>query len=107
MLHTGYILFITETGGGFDANNDPVAPVKVLGEYLPCNLRTITHNYLLLAQDGQHLQARYSAMIDGYYDLTNVQSVAFRDYDSKELGTFQIQLKEHLGLLVKQTKVVV
>ena len=46
MVDTGYISFITQTGGGGqDANGNPVSAVKSASDFVPCNLSVVTKEY--------------------------------------------------------------
>lgn len=109
MLNTGYISFISETGGGFDSNGNPIAATKVLSSYRPCNIQTLTKEYRLLV-DGQYLEARFSIIVDDFkisdLDLTNLTEVSLQDSNNVDLGTFQVQNKETLSF-TNRLKIVV
>ena len=109
MLNTGFISFITETAGGFDAFGNPIAATKVLSTYRACNILTLTKEYRLLV-DGQYKEARFSVMIDNSdisdLVLTDLKEVSLQDQNNVSLGTFQVQNKEPL-VFVNKLKIVV
>jgi len=109
MVKTGYISFITEIGGGYDANGNPTASTKVNSAYFPCNLSVITRQYLTLA-DGQVLQAKYSIVVDNFQvaaiDLSGLKEVQLQDSKQNNLGRFQVQNREFLDL-TQRLKIVV
>lgn len=109
MLNNGFISFVTETGGGFDANGNPTAATKTFSAFIPCNLNTVTHEYKTLV-DGQYLQANYIVTVDAYrllaLTLTNLKEVQLADDKNNNLGSFQVQLKENLNF-VNAVKIVV
>ena len=57
MIKTGYISFVTESGGGYDSDGNPIASTKVYSDYIECNLKTITKKYEFIV-DGQYIQAK-------------------------------------------------
>ena len=63
MIKTGYISFISETGGGYDSNGNPVAATKTQTDYIGCNLEVIKKEYKTFI-DGQYKQASYSVYVD-------------------------------------------
>lgn len=109
MVKTGYISFITESGGGFDANGNVLSPTKSFSDYFECNLKTVTKELQFIV-DGQYIQAKYSIYIDadllGDIDLETVNSISLRDNNSNDLGEFQIHNKEYLNL-TKRIKIIV
>jgi len=109
MVKTGYISFITESGGGYDSNGNPTASTKVNSAYFPCNLSVVTRQYITLA-DGQALQAKYSIVVDNFLiaaiDLSSLKEVQLQDSKQSNLGKFQVQNKEFLDL-TKRLKIVV
>jgi DNA-binding transcriptional regulator YhcF (GntR family) len=52
MVKTGYILFVTEIGGGQDTSGNPIPSTKTLSSWIPCNLNTIRKEYKIVV-DGQ------------------------------------------------------
>lgn len=109
MVKTGCISFITESGGGYDANGNPTAPTKVNSTYFPCNIAVINRQYITLS-DGQVLQAQYSIVIDNFLisaiDLSGLKEVQLQDSKANNLGKFQVQNREFLDL-TKRLKIVV
>ena len=113
MIKTGYISFITETGGGQDADGNTIATAKVSSAFLECNLKVITKRYETFI-DGQYKQASYSMYVDiskfktldPAISLTDVSVVDLRDNNSNSLGSFQIHNVEYLNLS-KRIKIVV
>lgn len=97
MLNTGYISFITETGGGFDTNRNPIPASKVNSNYFPCNLKIVKRAYLLLV-DGQQMQAKYTMIIDCFeistLNLDNLTEVQLQDSENNDLGVFQVITKD-------------
>lgn len=63
MIKTGYISFITQTGGGYDSDGNPIVPVTTISAYIECNLKTVKKEYKTFI-DGQYKQAAYSVYID-------------------------------------------
>lgn len=109
MVKTGYISFITESGGGYDSSGNPTAPTKVNSAYFPCNISVINRQYITLS-DGQVLQAKYSIVIDNFLisaiDLSSLKEVQLQDSKTNNLGKFQVQNREFLDL-TKRLKIVV
>jgi len=109
MLSTGYISFVSETGGGFDGNGNPTTATKVSTSFTPCNILVVTKEYRLFA-DGQAQQAKFSVYIDYYqiytFDLSALTEVTLHDSKLNNLGTYQVQNKEYLDLS-KRLKIVV
>lgn len=109
MLNTGYISFITETGGGQDSNGNPLPSVKVNSDYFACSLAVIKKEYLTLV-DGQYLQSAYSIIIDNFQietiRLEDFKEVQIQDPEGNNLGVFQVQNKEFFPFTSK-LKVVV
>lgn len=113
MVKTGYISFITEIGGGYDADGNPVAAVKVNSVYVSCNLATVKKEYIFLV-DGQIQQAKYSCYIDNdkvssldpVIDISTVKSIQLQDNRAYDLGIFQVQNVEYLEL-TKRIKLIV
>jgi hypothetical protein len=104
MFKTGYISFITETGGGFDSNMNPISSTKVNSIYYPCNLSTNTNGYKFI-QDGLYVDASYSIYIDAL-DITIESKVQLRDNHENDLGVFLVQNKEFLDI-TKRIKIIV
>lgn len=106
MIKTGYISFITSTGGGQDANGNPIAPVETVSEFIVCNLKTVTREYKFMVE-GQYIQAKYSCYVEQYMidalgvDLTTVKNVKLQDNNGNLIDTFQVQYIEYLNLLSK------
>ena len=113
MIKTGYISFITETGGGQDADGNTIASTKVSSAFIECNLKVITKEYKTFI-DGQYRQASYSMYIDStkfnsldpVVVMNTINFVELKDNDSNSLGTFQIHNVEYL-YLSKRIKIVV
>jgi hypothetical protein len=109
MVNNGFISFITETGGGFDANRNPIPATKVNSIYVPCNTNVVTREYRVYS-DGQFKQAQYSVYVDSYlirtFDLSALKEIELQDKNGVNLGKFQVQNKETL-VLSGQLKIVV
>ena len=110
MVKTGYISFITESGGGYDVNGNPVAATKTATDFIKCNLRVFTKEYRTLV-DGQYLQGSYSCYIQQILlpetlVLSAVMKVQIQDNNAHPLGSFQIQNVEYLNL-TQRVKLVV
>jgi len=111
MVKTGYISFITETGGGQDADGNTIASTPVNSDYIECNLKTITKKYEFVV-DGQYVQAKFSMIIDQdkvsvlnpVIDLQSVNSVQIKDNNSNDLGKHQVHNLEYLNL-TKRVKI--
>ena len=111
MVKTGYISFITETGGGQDEDGNTIASTPVNSEYVECNLKTITKKYEFVV-DGQYVQAKYSVYIDNdkvnlldpVIDLKTINSVQIKDNNSNDLGKHQVHNLEYLNL-TKRVKI--
>ena len=99
MLNTGFISFITKTGGGFDANGNPLPVIDTNSDYLPCALMVNTKEFKTLV-DGQWLDSKYQMLIDNYLisdlDLSDLTEVQLQDSQASDLGKFQVQNKEPL-----------
>lgn len=97
MLNTGYISFITESGGGFDSNGNPLPSTDINSDYFPCSLQVVKKEYLTLV-DGQYQQAAYSVIVDNFQieaiRLTDFKSVQLQDPELNDLGVFQVHNKE-------------
>jgi hypothetical protein len=110
MLNTGFISFITETGGGFDSNNNPIAPVSVLSDYIQCNLSVAKSNYQIVV-NGEALLASYIMYIEHNdlpddFDLSLVHDIQLQDADGTALGKYRVQYKGNCNF-VKRLKIVV
>ncbi len=113
MVKTGYISFITETGGGQDADGNTIATGKTPSAFIECNLQVIKKEYKTFI-DGQYKQASYSIYIDSskFYgldpviNLESINLVSLKDNNSNDLGEFQIHNKEYLNLM-QRIKIVV
>lgn len=100
---TGYISFITETGGGKDADGNSVPSTPVLSAYLPCNIHVVTREYFM-SVDGQQQQAKYSVYLEqSKFDelepvlsLESIFKVNVQDSNNNDLGTHQIGSREYL-----------
>ena len=111
MVKTGYLSFITETGGGQDEDGNTIASTTVNSEYVECNLKTITKKYEFIV-DGQYVQAKFSLIIDQdkiknlspTIELESVNSVQIKDNNSNDLGKHQVHNLEYLNL-IKRVKI--
>lgn len=111
MIKTGYISFITESGGGYDSNRNPVATTPVNSDFIECNKKVVTHKYEFIV-DGQYIQAKYSLIIDQdkisalvpTIDLEAVNQVQIKDNNSNDLGIHQVQNLEYMNL-TKRVKI--
>lgn len=105
MIKTGYISFITESGGGQDTKGNSLPSVKVNSDYIECNLNTVNKQYKFVV-DGQYIQAKYSIYIDQdkinalvpTIDLETINQVQIQDNNTNDLGSHQIQVLEYLNL---------
>lgn len=99
MVNNGYVSFIAEAGGGFDADRNPIAPAPTPSTYRNCNLKENRHVYIVV-EDGQKLLVKYSIVVDltEIEDIvfSNVNKISLRDADANDLGTFRIQSKQKL-----------
>lgn len=113
MIKTGYISFITETGGGKDADGNTIASTKVSSEFIECNLKVITKKYETFI-DGQYKQASYSMYVDSVkfnsldpvIQMNSVNLVTLKDNNSNILGELQVHNTEYLNL-TKRIKIIV
>lgn len=108
MVKTGYISFVTETLATQDENGNWVPGTKTQTDFVKCNLKTITSEYITL-QDGQVKQASYSIYIDNYLVsiyLETVSEIVLQDNRNNDLGNHQIMNVEYLELS-KRIKIVV
>jgi len=110
MVRTGYIAFITESGGGQDTDGDPVSANKVTSAFVACNLQVVKKEYKVWVE-GQFKDAKYSVYVDNDQipdgvEITTVKEVHLQDNKQLDLGVYQIQNIEFLRLLA-QTKIVV
>lgn len=111
MVKTGYISFITETGGGYDTNGNPIASIPVNSDFIECNLKTITRKYEFIV-DGQYIQAKYSLYVDQdkinnlnpSIDLQVVNQIQIKDNNSNDIGKHQVHNLEYLNL-TKRVKI--
>lgn len=104
MLNTGYIAFISQSGGGFDANGNPIPTVDILSDYFVCSLKRITKELVTLV-DGQYEKASYSIIIDNF-EISSItdftfKKVSIKDSDSTDLGTFQLHDKHFFSFTSK------
>ena len=105
MIKTGYISFITESGGGYDNDGNPIPLTDVNSDYIECNLKTITRKYEFVV-DGQYVQAKYSMIVDldkintldPTIDLAKVNEVQLKDNNSNYIGTYQVHNLEPMNL---------
>ena len=108
MVNTGYISFITFSGGGFDSKGRPIVETKVSSDYYPCNLATVKREYKVLSE-GQYRVASFSVYVDSdsvkEVVLNQINEVELKDADGNELGSFQIINMEYLKLM-KRVKIV-
>jgi hypothetical protein len=110
MVKTGYIAFITEAGGGQDANGNPIAADKVPSVFVECNLKVAKKEYKVWVE-GQWRDAKYSVYVDNCLipdgvDITKITEVQLQDNRQLDLGVHQIHNMEYLELM-NQTKIVV
>lgn len=110
MLNSGYISFISETGGGFTSTGDPLPSVKTESAFITCNLNVLTREYKVLI-DGTYTNAKYSIYLDQVLfeplelDLQTIQQVTLQDSNQNSLGTYRIQSREYLNL-TKRIKII-
>ena len=105
MVKTGYISFITNSGGGYDENGNAVAPSIVNSDYVECNLATVNKDYKFFV-DGQYIQAKYSIYVDSdkisslipTISIENIKSVSIKNNNADLIGSFQVQNLEYLNL---------
>jgi len=99
MINMAYIVFIQETGGGYDDSGNPIASTKTKSNPIPCNLEVVSRQYVIVV-DGQQQQASYSAIVDverlSAIDVQTCKSIELQDYFKNSLGTYQLQNKEYL-----------
>lgn len=104
MVNNGYIAFISESGGGYDVDGNPIAPTRSISANFPCNLLVNRRGYKVLV-DGQWEDAKYSIIIESYrvssIDLPSISQVILQDPRNNPLGEFQIQNQEYLDLTQK------
>lgn len=108
MVKTGYISFITETGGGKDENGNIIAPTKTNSEYIECNLKTVTRE-LKFVVDGQYVNAKYSIYLEQYLimgldpeiDPQTINEIQLQDNNQNNIGIFQVHNLEYLNLTSK------
>jgi len=108
MVKTGYISFFQETAPTQDDNGNWIPGVKTQTDFVECNLKVITKEYIRL-QDGQVKQASYSMYIDNNLvtiDLETVNEIELQDNRGNSLGNHQIMNVEYLELS-KKIKIVV
>ena len=113
MVKTGYISFVTETGGGQDVDGNTISTVKTSSAFIDCNLKVVTKKYETFI-DGQYKQASYSIIIDlikfNVLDpavvLTDISMVDLRDNNNNSLDRFQIHRIDYMNL-TKKIKIVV
>lgn len=109
MVKTGYISFISQTGGGQDADGNPVSPVKTNSSYVECNLAVITSKYEFIV-DGQYKQAEYSIYVESDkirdIDVQSIKEIQIHDNNDNDIGVFQIGNVEYLNLS-KKVKIIV
>lgn len=110
MVNTGYISFIVETGGGFDAQRNPIAATKTPSDYFPCNLKPVIDKYASYTE-GQFKQAAFSIVIDNSIipdtiDINSITEVQLIDLSDNYLGIYQVQSRYH-SALTSNIKVVV
>lgn len=110
MVKTGYISFYSQTGGGKDADGNPLAPTPAWTVYIDCNLKTITKEYKFLI-DGQYQLAKYSIYINSNtipseVVLSSLNQVKLQDNNQNELGKFQVGDLQYLNLS-KRVKIIV
>ena len=63
IIENGTLQTIEKTGGGMK-NGKPVKVEEVIGNPIPCNLKTITHNHKGKTIDGVFTQASFEVLID-------------------------------------------
>lgn len=108
MVKTGYIALVSEIGGGFDANRNPIPPSEIVGDYLPCNISDGDSRYSYY-EDGQYKTPTYIIVIDLHW-ISNVpitdNYITLKNTKNEDLGKFQIQNIQYLDL-TKRVKIVV
>lgn len=109
MVNTGYISFIVQTGGGFDDDRNPIAPVDTPSNYISCNLAVVTKEYKTLISE-QYQNASYKVLIDNWVIadllgdinirayLSALTQIQLQDANNNDLGIFQIQNREFLDI---------
>lgn len=109
MIDTGYISFITESGGGFDGDGNPVSPVLTNSEYVPCNIKVLvglsTGRYKTYPE-GMYKEFLYSIIVDKLripqgIDITKVTQVSLQGALKEAKGTFHVQDIEVLKITNK------
>lgn len=103
MIKTGYIAFVTQTGGGFDpVTGFPIASTETVTDLIKCNLETVRREFRIMV-DGEYTDAKYSIYLDENkvpetVDINTVEQIKVYDNNSNLLDTFRLDNIEFLKL---------
>lgn len=93
IIENGTLQTIEKTGGGMK-NGKPVKVEEVIGNPIPCNLKTITHNHKGKTIDGVFTQASFEVLID--VPVFSAERVILTDNRGVRFGEFRVQDIQHL-----------
>jgi len=111
MVKTGYIIFVTNSGGGFNGNGDPLPATNVDSNPIEANLQVVRKEYIIVDANQQQRQASFICYVDKDkiptgINLNTLVEIKLKDVRSNDLGTFQTQNIEFLDI-TKRIKIVV
>lgn len=94
IIANGYISAKIKTGGGLDANGNPVLPSVDFGDPIPCNIKTNKNSLIGKSNGNTFTVASYEILIEanGYEEGT----VQLTDLSGKAIGEFPIMEIEPL-----------
>lgn len=115
MVKTGYIAFISESGGGQDSNFNPTPVVKTTSDFIECNLAVATQGAglkYIVVDSGEVKPIKYTCIIDSdkisslNINVHSVKEISLQGNRGNSLGDFRVINIEYLEL-VKRVKIVV
>ncbi len=94
------ISFVTNSGGGWDPEGNPIHPVDTKTDYIPCNLDVKSKQYQIY-KDGMYIEIKASIYvgiddIPDDLDVIEAKNVEVKDWKGNYLNTFLVQDLEYL-----------
>lgn len=108
MVNNGYVQLKMESGGGFDLDGNPVAPVITLSDIIECNLsatnkasRQYKYKFTI---DGESVVSAYiiyvnTKLLPVELNINAVHHLKVLDNKKNQLGEFRIQSRNWLEMI--------
>lgn len=106
MVNNGHVQFKIESGGGFDSEGNPVAPVITLSDIIECNLSATNkaNRQYKFTVDGEDTLSTYIIYVNikllpVELDMNDIQHLIIFDNRQNVLGEFRVQSKNLLEMM--------